>query len=115
ENRSNNHQGDAGGPVEILLKVELVVAAGSTALDDASFVRRDDLVGFAAALTRPRLLARLARQSRVASRAEKVDGGQSTCAFDVAVIARVDDDLFPFGHERGNLDYHAVFECGRLV
>src|SRR5262249_51133927 len=93
EDRSEDHQRDAGLAVEIFLKVELIVTAGSAAFDDRLRRRRDNGIRSAASLARSRRLARFTRQSRVTCRAEKVDGSQSTRALDVAVVGRVDDDL----------------------
>src|SRR6266852_4008553 len=73
EDRSEDHQRDAGLTVEILLNVELIVAAGGALLDDRVRRRRDNGIRGTTSLAWPRCLARFARQSRVTFRTEKVD------------------------------------------
>jgi hypothetical protein len=77
EDRPEHNERDAGRPVEVLLEVELIVIARRAAFDQRIGRRRGHRVRSAAMLAGMRRLTIFARQARLTSCAEKVNGGRS--------------------------------------
>ena len=73
ENRADNDQRDSCPPVEVLLKVKLIVIAGGAAIDDRVLRRRDDRGRRTAMLADAGWLAGLADEPPFTCTAEKVD------------------------------------------
>ena len=81
EDRAEDDERDAGRAIEIFLKVELIVSARRTTIDDRARVGSDDIVDVRASLARAQRLAGFARQSRFAVGTEEVDGGHEGVRF----------------------------------
>ncbi len=72
ENGAQDHERDAGGAVEVFLKIKLAVTARHATLDQRIGRRSDDGRFSAAVFAWPRRLPRFAGQPRIALRTEKV-------------------------------------------
>lgn len=74
ENSADSNERDAGGAIEVLLEIELVVVARGAAINDRVLRGSDDLVRRLTVLARLRALPRFSRKTPFAFRAEEVDG-----------------------------------------